>query len=346
MLTRTYIEHLLTFYDLGELQQVAPVHQGNMNETVIIQTTGGRFVVRYNRQHWSDESHRYRHALMTWLYEQGFAVPRLVCTHDGNTFVKHSGRVFEIQAFVAGHDYDPYHAQQLAGIGATLARYHYTVREFTPRPDEAQPRYSTDRIMGLTERLMEADVMGDLWATLTWYDTRAAHLRADMSRYTQLPYCIIHGDMHSDNLRFVGDKVVALLDYDQIAWDARLVDLADALVSFASTLGTADHLHRGVFAGPLSEERAARLLEGYMNVSPLDPGEVALLPTLVELIWLQGELIWVASSLERPPEDQVEVLAQGRWLANWMRNNGERLMYAWTDLNIAAHQRHEIFMAA
>ena len=35
------------------------------------------------------------------------------------------------------------------------------------------------------------------------------------------PHLPIHGDVHADNFRFVGDRVAALLDFDQAEWEAR-----------------------------------------------------------------------------------------------------------------------------
>lgn len=78
--------------------------------------------------------------------------------------------------------------------------------------------------------------------------------------------------------------MAALLDYDQVAWGARAVDLTDALVEFA-TAQTSD-VGWGVFQGPLDEGRAARLLAAYAALSPLLPVEFAALPTLVEALWL------------------------------------------------------------
>lgn len=337
MLTTSHIERLLTFYDLGKLQRVTQAYHGNVNETAFIQTSRGHFVVRRNQQRLNDATHRYRHNLINRLNERGFPAPMLIPTRDGATLLRLDGRLYEVQAYIDGKDYDPDRPQQLVSIGTTLAAYHAAVQGFALPPDQAQPRYSSRSIMALTERLIECDVMGDLSASLAWYDARAAQLRAALpsASYVRLPHCVIHGDMHSGNLRFVGDRVVALLDYDQVAWDARIVDLADALVSFATTRDSTNQLMWGTFSGPLDETRAARLITGYTSVSPLTPAEIAALPTLVELLWLQGELARVASTLEGSPDYHLDILHQGRWLSKWMREHGERMADHWAELNIA-----------
>ena len=51
--------------------------------------------------------------------------------------------------------------------------------------------------------------MGELHDDLAWYAARATSLNTLLSDtlYERLPHLTIHGDMHSDNLRFAGDHV-------------------------------------------------------------------------------------------------------------------------------------------
>jgi homoserine kinase type II len=221
---------------------------------------------------------------------------------------------------------------QLASIGVTLAEYHRAICGFAAPPGQAQPRYSPQAILALMEQLLEWDVMGDLHDPLAWYTSRAVELRAALpeAAYAALPHTVIHGDIHCDNLRFRGDQVAGLLDYDQVAWDARAVDLADALVAFASVPMAASTW--GVFLGPLDCARAACLLNSYARVAPLTAAEAAQIPTLVELLWLQGELGRVRSTPEGAPDYHRSVLEQGRLLSAWMRDHYEALCMPGTGL--------------
>ncbi len=348
MLTTAHIQTVLTHYDLGTIQRVTPTCQGNVNATAFVETTYGRFVVRRNQHHVNEAFHRYRHALIAHLYEHNFPVPALIPTRNGTTMLKLDGQLYEVQLFVEGKDYNPDQPQQLTSIGTTLAHYHRIVQELDRMPGEAIPRYSPRCIQGLTERLMECDVMGDLWPSLTWYDARAAQLRAalDIPSYTRLPHRIIHGDMHADNLRFAGNRVVALLDYDQIAWDARIVDLADTLVSFATDTSYAGQFLWGVFKGPLHPERATRILAAYMRVVPLTRRELETLPELIELMWLQGALGRVTSTLEGSIEYHLDLLGQGRWLSGWMRQHSPLLVEQWMALDAVSDSNPVLQIAA
>lgn len=342
MLTLLDIERVLTFYALGTLYGVTQASRGFVNETAFIQTSSGRYVVRRNHRRLGKAAQLYRHELINHLCEQDFPTPALIPTRDGETLLELEGRFFEIMTYVEGEDFDPNRPQQRTSVGATLARYHQAVQDFPPPPfgDQSQQRYSSLNIMALIENLLMRDVMGELYVPLMWYSKRASELRSAFSEaaYARLPHLIIHGDIHRDNLLFAGDDVIALLDYDQIAWDARIVDIADALIAFATSSDSGNQLMWGVFRGPLDVAHTEALIGGYTAVAPLTTIEIRMLPVLIELLWLQGELGRVMSTPDGAPDYHQSVLDQGRWLSEWMGEHGDLLVNRWLELREHAPQ--------
>lgn len=333
MLTTADIAQVLSHYDLGKLSNVTQASRGFVNETAFVQTATDRLVVRRNQRRLSEATQRYRHQIINRLYEQGFPTPALIPTNDGDTLLKLDGRTFEIMTFVKGEDFNSERPQQLTSVGEMLAHYHNIVRDMPPPPDENPRRYSPQGVLAMNETLLKRDMMGDLTPMLSWYDLRGARLRSLLpdETYDRLPHLPIHGDIHRDNVLFAGDQVVALLDYDQVAWDTPVADLADALVAFAS-VDKPCILNWGVFQGPLDEERAELLIEGYTRVAGLSPLEISMLPVLLEVLWLEGELGRAISTPEGDPDYHLAVLQQGHDLSRWLDANRERLMEQWTAL--------------
>ncbi|HMO58834.1 MAG TPA: homoserine kinase [Roseiflexaceae bacterium] len=309
------IERILAHYDLGRLIHVQSAAHGFVNQTAVVVTEGGRFVVRRNHQRFGLPAQRRRHALIGRLYAGGIPTAPLVAARDGETLVVIDGRGCEVQEYIAGDDFDPQCPAQLDSIGMLLAQYHEVAATAAPPVTDDPPRYTPQRIGALVEQLLERDVMGELHDALAWYGDRAAQLRIrlpDELRAT-LPRTIIHGDIHPDNLRFCGAHVSALLDFDQAATDVRIVDLAEALVAFAGERRPEELW--GVFRGPLDPLRAARLCAAYQAHSPLSSAEHVALPVLIECLWLTGELGRVISTPEGAPEYHLAVLDQGHRLA-------------------------------
>lgn len=343
MLIPIDIVRVLSHYDLGSLKDMTRAHHGYVNETVFVETTRGRFAIRRNHRRYSEETLRYHHKLIKWLCKRGFAVPCMLPARDGDTLLTLDGRTYEVMPMIDGNDYNPGHPQQLTSIGETLARYHHTIDGFPspPADNDYEIRYSPQNIMALTECLLERDIMGELYDDLMWYDMRAAHLRSVISdeAYAKLPHVVIHGDVHRDNFLFVNDEVVALLDYDQATWDARICDLADALVGFATAHVDTKTITWGVYKGPLDIEQATQIVAAYHAITPLTAQEIAVLPLMVEMIWLQGELGRVVSTPEGAPDYHLNVLEQGRKLSKWMEEHTELLISRWANLPVSQRSR-------
>ncbi|GAB4436090.1 MAG: homoserine kinase [Chloroflexi bacterium OHK40] len=327
MLTTADVERALRCYNLGSLHTVRPASHGAVNETAFVETSAGRFVIRRNQRRLGRASIELRHRLLTWLRARGFPSPRLVAARSGATIVEIDGRLFEVCTFIDGDELNPDRPAQLSGAGLVLARYHLAVQGFPDLPAAEGPRYTPASLPGLIERLMQRDLMGELTEPLSWYDRRATALRRTLpeAAYAALPHLLIHGDLHRDNLIFRGDTVAALIDFDQITLDARIVDLADAMVDLAVGPAPPDWFPWGVYPGPLDAERAGLLLAGYDQVAPLTASERAALPTILEVIWLQGNLRRVLSTADADPEYHHEVLEQGRRLALWIQEHPEAL---------------------
>jgi homoserine kinase type II len=281
----------------------------------------------------SETAQRYRHSLIDMLRANDFPTAGLIRTRNDDTLVEIDGRYYEVMEFLKGEDYNPARPQQLDSVGETLAQYHTLVRDWPAPPDSAELRYSPESLMHLIETLLERDIMGDLYESLSWYDAQVTKLRAALSseEYLHLPHLVIHGDMHRDNVLFQYDEVLALLDFDQVAWDTPVADLADALIAFAS-VDKPRALNWGVFPGPLHEARAERLLAAYGSVAPLSENEIAMLPILLEVHWLHAELGRVISTPEGAPDYHLSVLEQGMQLAQWMDDRRERLVDYWLNL--------------
>lgn len=317
MLTHHDVQRALTFYDLGQLRSICAAAHGLVNETAFAETSSGRYVIRRNQRRLGKASLTLRHQLHAWLSTHDVPCPRLIPARSGETAIEIDGRIFEVSTFIEGEEYHATCARQSAGAGAVLAGYHRAVIDFPEHADHLPPRYSTSILPGMIERLIQRDMLGDLTAQLSWYDRRASDLGKHLSdaSYEALPQRLIHGDIHPDNLLFCGDRVVALLDFDQVTIDARIVDLADALVAFAPGRPPQNWSPWGVYEGPLDPGRAKLLLEAYEAITPLSRAERSALPIILQVLYMQGNLRRVLSTSEADPDYHIEVLEQGKWLA-------------------------------
>lgn len=94
----------------------------------------------------------------------------------------------------------------------------------------------------------------------------------------------MHRDYRAANLLWHGEKITAILDFDDLRWDYRVNDLAWAAIH----LGTRYH-----HWGPVSDDVHARFLAAYVMQQPLSAAEEAWLPRL--MLWHSINLAAAAS---------------------------------------------------
>jgi len=82
----------------------------------------------------------------------------------------------------------------------------------------------------------------------------------------------VHNDYRAANLLWHGDKIAAVLDFEDLSWGYRVHDLARAAIH----LGTRFH-----HWGPVAQEVHTAFLESYAAIHPLTATEQAWLPLLL-----------------------------------------------------------------
>lgn len=324
------LERVLRFYSLGRLSTASRAAQGFVNENWILETSQGRFFLKRRAPHLRlPDLIRAQHHLIDWLRRAGFPAPAIVPTGTGETFLALDGELYDVQLYIEGQPYNHDRAAHLKQAALTLARYHTLVRGFAPEvlcpPGEL---YSPPILRAIlkslsTEWQVESD--DELADQARQLRTHLASLEAQFSEHGPLPCLVIHGDYYADNLLFSGDKIVGVVDYDKARWQPRVVELAEALIYFASPpAGEFKHL---VYPGVLCWEPLMRFLRSYASASTLDEEEIRALPDYVRCIWLSMSLKRLLEQGARPAE-APEALQEVTALGDWADANASRMIEA------------------
>ncbi len=324
---------VLSHYALGQLQAAQRIEQGFVNKNWIVDTDRGRYFLkrRHPDPHKPEQTIDTRlilaqHDLMKWLREGGFPAPAIMPTAGGETLLILNGELYEIQDYIEGDFYDHNRSAHLEAAAITLGRYHARVKGFAPRAlctrgELYSPTYASTALRLVTTRLHEACQLGEdpgLPAAIQQLRGRAHDLAARFARHGTLPRLVIHGDYYAGNLLFRDDQIVGVVDYDHASWQPRVVELAEALIYFASPRpGQLKHL---VYPGFLEWKPFTRFLQGYARLVTLDEDEVRALPDYIYCIWFGVSLRCTAQRLleegPRPPEALAalqEILALADW---------------------------------
>lgn len=303
---RDELRAVLAHYDLGELAGFEQDRRGTVNTSFFVDLErGGQrrtyFLRRYKPGVRPDEL-LFEHSLINHLVAHGACpVAAVHPTRAGETFL-HLQRPDDDRAaaYYAVFDYLPGEDRytwvgprctpaELRGAGQLLARFHDAVRAFRPRG-----RRGEARTLALLEKIDDLWVDGHRHPKGTAFDacldahfdlvreSIAETLRALRQPQAQaLPQVVIHSDYHPGNLRFEGQAISGLVDFDWAKLDLRALDVGLALWYFCVSWGPD-------VDGELRLEDARIFLEGYQDqllpaagLPALSAAEIRCLPDLI-----------------------------------------------------------------
>jgi Ser/Thr protein kinase RdoA (MazF antagonist) len=352
--SREQISNILTLYSAEDIGRLVSFKRlagwpEKYSLTMLLDTTTGRKVLK-----------RYRypnlagilgeHSVLTFLAEQDFPAARLVANKEGLTFSEFEGHFWAVYDYIDGFNYTDFlyltrHRSRffLKEAARTLARYHHLVREFIPEGrklegfkqggqelwrdtewhlnvlEECQTRLSGKKALGEVDQL--------ILNNLSWLRENYARLgEAYESDHSGLSKLVIHGDYAPNNILFDKEGLVAVLDFGSARLDVRVLDVAQALGTFARLRPS---LLRGV---GIDCEQARYFLSVYQACYPLKKREIEVMLDIWQLSKMRA-LIWAINkytakkSNDKPVHSQLQKRLQSRLkLFDWLAHNEGQLM--------------------
>lgn len=334
---------VLAAYDLGELSAVVRDERGTVNTSYFIDTLRDgnrqRFFLRRYKAGIRHEEIAFEHALIRHLTARGTCpVARVHPTREATTVVQREGGLYAIFDFLPGEDRFTWvgprcSVGELRASGQLLAQFHSDVATFAPPGRRAEPRIIEllDVIDGVWSdcRSRSTGTVFDQFVAAHFDEVRdsiAETLAALRRTAGGLPETIIHSDYHPGNLKFEGQAISGLVDFDWAKVDLRAFDIGLAVWYFcASWEGRAD--------GRLRLEDSRAFLEGYQRrlmhpseIGPLSDAELDVLPHLIQAgnIYV---LYWSLRDYLGKPVDPQEYLVYLRHsvaFARWFNRPASR----------------------
>ncbi len=176
-----------------------------------------------------------------------------------------------MQEYIEGEFFETGRPEHFLEAARVLAQYHLAVDGFS---DDlaltSRPAYDPQFILNSLQKLEQLwNLAGSRCAShqLAQLQGQCADLDVRFAAHGALPRLLIHGDYYADNLLFAAHRIVGVVDYDKFRLDARVVEVAEALIYFASP--QVHHLQHLVYPGVLQWASLKQFLEAYCQVSSL-----------------------------------------------------------------------------
>lgn len=241
-------------FGLGEVLSATPIPQGSINTNVRLETERGRFFLRHTTVR-STEDLVFEAELLDHLAAKRFPSPQMLKTLEEQPCFSLAGGRVCIFGFLPGEErtraqLDPISVERL---GARLGQLHRATDSFS---GERHNPYGPATVEGwLTGLQQEKNAVARAAA-----EELSGYLLQALPLAQGLPAGVIHADLFLDNVKWVGDQVGALFDFEMACRDTYLLDLAITLNAWCF-----DQSYRA--------DLCQALLRGYQSERPLLPEE-------------------------------------------------------------------------
>jgi homoserine kinase type II len=233
-MNRNELQHEWSF---PEPWSTRPITLGENNQTQVIDTPDGRYILRAYRADRALEQVRYELRVLSSLQgmDLPFQIPVPIPTVTGELFANLSGSVVTLSAWLSGYLPQGDNLGQAYPAGLALAGLDIALAgiQLEVTPDAAPFPHSGDfegwagmplHPAQILEQLpLTNEVRNQVLSLLEDTQTSAPTL------YQTLPRQIIHRDYDQSNILMEGTRVSGVLDFEFCGRDLRILDLAYAL---------------------------------------------------------------------------------------------------------------------
>jgi len=251
------ITKTLQTYPLGKLKSFYALPQGFANENYKIITEKGTFSFRIHRQQ-SVENIEKEHHLLRMLKDADFPTAYPVQDKSGKTLHIIDGLPVSLYDFITGKvpELNP---ETVSEVASALALLHTVDTTTLPgKPNSIRPEKTANLVKRFPAAPHPLPDIFDLFTRL-WK-------QVEPFLHQKLPTGLVHGDVFPDNTLFEGNKLKAIIDFEEFCIDHLLFDVAMCINGFCFTENRLNHSLLITF------------LQTYNQKRPMEKSEKMLLP--------------------------------------------------------------------
>ncbi|GJD72836.1 homoserine kinase [Methylobacterium goesingense] len=279
----------LSAYEIGTLLSYKGIAEGVENTNFFLHTTAGSYILTLYEKRVRVGDLPFFLNLMEHLAARGLACPQPIRNRAGVSLSELCGRPAVIVSFLEGVSVKRPGIDHCWALGGALAGLHAAGADFGMRRDNNLSVESWGPLFAGAEA--QADTVSPGLADRVRGDL--AVLQAGWP--AGLPTGVIHADLFTDNVFFIGDALSGLIDFYFACTDAFAYDLAICLNAWCFE---AD--------GTFDRDKGAALIAGYEAVRRLTAAEVEALPILCRGAALRFLLTRLVDWLDVPPGALVQ----------------------------------------
>lgn len=251
-LSKKDIIKLADEYALGDLVAFTGIRNGSVNTHYLIETKRGKYFVKIDEVK-SELEVKQELDLLLHLRKQNFPCLQPLKTKSGRFYLEFQGKCLTVTRNLDGVELpvEAINATHLSALGHTLANLHLIGRSYKKGIDN---RFGFNRIVAIY-REVRRQLPSHLKNIVRVLDDEFSYLENYLDN--NLPKGIIHGDLFADNVKFKGNRLTGVMDFEAACRGKLIYDLATAV----NALCFIEERYR--------IDRFEALISGYESLRPL-----------------------------------------------------------------------------
>ncbi len=278
------LEAFVAGYDIGRVLSFKGIAEGVENSNYFLHAERGSYILTLYEKRVREADLPFFLGLMRHLAGRGLVCPQPVLDRRGEALGRLAGRPAALVSFLEGLSIRRPTARHCGALGEALARLHEAGRDF------AMTRENALSVAGWRPLLSAAEAEADRVSPGLRSRAAAALDALERGWPTGLAGGVIHADLFTDNVFFIGERVSGLIDFYFACTDAYAYDLSICLNAWCFEPD-----------GSFNVTKGRAMIAGYERVRRLGADEVEALPVLARGSALRFMLTRLVDWLNVPP---------------------------------------------
>lgn len=219
------LTHILKHYEIGSLIKLEDIQGGYGNSNFKLATTEGTFLLKI-----CDEKNVDQLKMQVQLLDhlQQYAYPTVYPILQKNREALLISDKFHVMIYPFLNGGTPQPNKQVSTqIGAALGKLH----SIPPLPDLPCFPMGISEIIPFLEEVKVSQFSDHPF--VIWLKSELEWIQPELSR--PLPTGLLHGDLFLDNTLFDGDKMVAIIDFEEVCYDKMMIDVGITIIGCCYT---------------------------------------------------------------------------------------------------------------
>lgn len=218
-------------YNLGKINSLYLIKGGLINTNFLVSTSNGNFIIRFLRKKLSKD-YLDRKAIEFYVLEEfkkrkfPYKIPQPIKNSSGKIIGLFNSRRFFVYPYISGEEVKKLNNSQIREIAKGLAIYHNYIEKIPLTTNKknvsdltwvarnyvemgkVRPKNKLDRLMKKNLEFFNNELQKNI--IMCFKERRI----------------LAHGDFQQSNLLFSKNKLIAILDFDNIDWSSRMKDIS------------------------------------------------------------------------------------------------------------------------